>query len=66
MTAANDPFGMSNFSMGPGAALPLVKVECSSVKFGFGNSSIFKDPFSSGPTFGNTDFSLDELDPLKK
>lgn len=47
--AANDPFGMSNFSTGPGAALPLVK-----------------DPFSSGPTFGNTDFSLDELDPLKK
>jgi len=25
-----------------------------------------KDPFSNGVTFGNADFSLDELDPLKK
>jgi len=43
--AANDPFGMSNFST------PTAKPS---------------DPFSSGPTFGSTDFSLDELDPLRK
>jgi len=47
--AANDPFGMSTFSTGPGAALPMAK-----------------DPFSSGLTFGAADFSLDELDPLRK
>jgi len=29
-------------------------------------STAHKDPFSAGMTFGNTDFSLDELDPLKK
>jgi len=48
-TAASDPFGMSTFSTGPGAALPMAK-----------------DPFSSGLTFGGADFSLDELDPLRK
>eukprot|EP00092_Neocalanus_flemingeri_P007324 GFUD01007910.1.p1 GENE.GFUD01007910.1~~GFUD01007910.1.p1 ORF type:complete len:436 (-),score=142.84 GFUD01007910.1:381-1688(-) len=46
--AANDPFGMSNFSTGTATQVTT------------------KDPFSSGLAFGNGDFSLDELDPLRK
>jgi hypothetical protein len=61
------------FSQPPATAAPVYPALTGSARsndpFGmttFSAGSAAKDPFSTGITFGSPDFSLDELDPLKK